>query len=61
MKLDDNLNVAINIKWLIQIIVGTAIIVYGYLTIEQRILNLEISMFHPGINDDKLFSSIIVI
>ena len=44
MKLDDNLNVAINIKWLIQIIVGTAIIVYGYLTIEQRILSLEISM-----------------
>ena len=44
MKLDDNLNVAINIKWLIQIIVGTAIVVYGYLTIEQRILNLEISM-----------------
>ena len=44
MKLDDNLNVSINIKWLAQIIIGTAVIVYGYLMIEQRILNLETSM-----------------
>ncbi len=44
MKLDDNLNVSINIKWLIQIVIATGGLVYGYLMIEQRILRLETSM-----------------
>tara|TARA_Y100001938_G_scaffold148380_1_gene231935 strand:- start:5863 stop:6141 length:279 start_codon:yes stop_codon:yes gene_type:complete len=44
LKLDDNLNVSINIKWLIQIVIATGGLVYGYLMIEQRILRLETSM-----------------
>ena len=44
MKLADNLNVSINIKWLIQIVIATGGLVYGYLMIEQRILRLETSM-----------------
>ena len=38
---DDNAIISINIKWLIQMSVLIAGIVYGYFTIEMRIRNLE--------------------
>ena len=40
-KLDDNMRISLNLKWLGQIIVGVAIIVLGYLRIENRIGELE--------------------
>ena len=40
-KLDDNFRISLNIKWLIQIIVGVGFIVMGYLRIENRIGELE--------------------
>jgi len=40
-KLDDNFRISLNIKWLGQIIVGVAVIVLGYLRIENRIGELE--------------------
>jgi uncharacterized coiled-coil protein SlyX len=40
-KLDDNFRISLNIKWLIQIIVGVGFIVMGYLRIENRIADLE--------------------
>ena len=39
--IDDNFSLHINIKWLIQIIVGVGFIVMGYLRIENRIGELE--------------------
>ena len=38
---DDNAVISINIKWLIQMLVVIAGIVYGYFTIEMRIRSLE--------------------
>jgi len=38
---DDNAIISINIKWLIQMCVVIAGIVYGYFTIEMRIRSLE--------------------
>ena len=38
---DDNAVISINIKWLIQMSVVIAGIVYGYFTIEMRIRSLE--------------------
>ena len=43
-KIDDNFRISLNIKWLGQIIVGVALIVLGYLRIENRIKSLEKSM-----------------
>ena len=40
-KLDDNFRISLNIKWLIQIIVGVAFIVLGYIRIENRLAELE--------------------
>jgi uncharacterized coiled-coil protein SlyX len=40
-KLDDNFRISLNIKWLIQIIVGVGFVVMGYLRIENRIADLE--------------------
>jgi len=40
-KLDDNMRISLNIKWLGQIIVGVSIVVMGYLRIENRIGELE--------------------
>ena len=40
-KLDDNFRISLNIKWLIQIIVGVGFIGMGYLRIENRIADLE--------------------
>jgi len=40
-KLDDNMRISLNIKWLGQIIVGVGIVVMGYLRIENRIRELE--------------------
>ena len=42
MKLDDNTNFGINIKWLIQIVVGVGGAVWGYFTIMQALSQLEI-------------------
>lgn len=43
-KIDDNFRISLNIKWLGQIIVAVALIVLGYLRIENRIKSLEQSM-----------------
>jgi len=43
-KIDDNFRISLNIKWLGQIIVAVALIVLGYLRIENRIKSLEESM-----------------
>ena len=40
-KLDDNMRISLNLKWLGQIIVGVALIVLGYLRIENRLGELE--------------------
>lgn len=40
-KLDDNMRISLNLKWLGQIIVGVGIVVMGYLRIENRIGELE--------------------
>ena len=40
----DNMSIQINFKWLIQIIVGTALIVYAFWTFESRIQALERNM-----------------
>ena len=40
-KLDDNMRISLNLKWLGQIIVGVGIIVMGYIRIENRIRELE--------------------
>ena len=42
--LNDNLNFTINIKWLIQLIIGVGCIVWGFYTIESRIQSLEHNM-----------------
>ena len=42
--LNDSFSVNINFKWLLQIIAGTAIIVYAFWTIEGRIQALERDM-----------------
>ena len=42
--LNDSFSVHINFKWLLQIIAGTAIIVYAFWTIESRIQALERDM-----------------
>ena len=40
-KLDDNFRISLNIKWLMQIVVGVGFVVMGYLRIENRIADLE--------------------
>ena len=40
----DSMAITINFKWLIQIIVGTAMLVYAFWTIENRIQTLERNM-----------------
>ena len=40
----DSMAITINFKWLLQIIAGTAIIVYAFWTIESRIQALERDM-----------------
>ena len=40
-KLNDNSNLSINIKWLIQIVLGVGTAVYMYLQLENRIKELE--------------------
>jgi len=42
MKIDDNTNFGINIKWLIQIIIGVGSAVWAYFTIMSAISHLEI-------------------
>jgi len=42
MKLDDDTSFGINIKWLIQIVVGVGGAVWGYFTIMAAISHLEI-------------------
>ena len=42
--LNDSFSVNINFKWLLQIIAGTAIIVYAFWAIESRIQALERNM-----------------
>ena len=40
-KIDDNMRISLNLRWLGQIILGVAFIVLGYLRIENRIGELE--------------------
>ena len=42
--LGDSMAITINFKWLIQIIFGTALVVYAFWTIEGRIQELERNM-----------------
>tara|TARA_Y100000310_G_C20519446_1_gene732918 strand:- start:303 stop:599 length:297 start_codon:yes stop_codon:yes gene_type:complete len=42
--ISDSMSITINFKWLLQIIVITAIAVYGFWTIESRIQALERNM-----------------
>ena len=53
-KLDDNFRISLNIKWLIQIIVGVGFIVMGYLRIENRIADLERRMELADTNIEEL-------
>jgi len=40
-KFDDNFRISLNIKWLMQIVVGVAFVVLGYIRIENRLAELE--------------------
>ena len=40
-RIDDNFRISLNIRWLLQIILGVAFIVLGYIRIENRIAELE--------------------
>ena len=40
----DSMAITINFKWLLQIIAGTAIVVYGWYQLETRIQDLERNM-----------------
>ena len=42
--IDDGMSITINFKWLLQIIVGTAMVVYAFWKIEGRIQTLERDM-----------------
>ena len=42
--IDDGMSITINFKWLLQIIVGTAMVVYAFWKIEGRIQALERDM-----------------
>ena len=50
---DDNAIISINIKWLIQMLVVVASIVYGYVRIEMRIGDLEAGLIDAD-NEIKL-------
>ena len=50
---DDNAVISINIKWLIQMLVVVASIVYGYVRIEMRIGDLEAGLIDAD-NEIKL-------
>jgi len=55
-KIDDNFRISLNIKWLGQIIVGVAVIVLGYLRIENRIGELERRMESANTRIEELVS-----
>ena len=55
-KLDDNFRISLNIKWLIQIIVGVGFVVMGYLRIENRIAELERRMESANTRIEELVS-----
>ena len=55
-KIDDNFRISLNIKWLGQIIVGVAVIVLGYLRIENRIAELERRMESANTRIEELVS-----
>ena len=40
-KIDDNMRISLNLRWIGQIIIGVAFVVLGYLRIENRIAELE--------------------
>ena len=42
--IDDGMSITINFKWLLQIILGTAMVVYAFWTMEGRIQTLEKDM-----------------
>ena len=42
--IDDGMSITINFKWLLQIIAGTAIVVYAFWRMESRIVELERNM-----------------
>ena len=55
-KLDDNMRISLNLKWLGQIIVGVGIIVMGYIRIENRIGELERRVELADTNIEDLLS-----
>ena len=58
--LDDNFSLHINIKWLMQIIVGITLIVLGYIRIENRIKSLEQSMESASTEIEDLMTKHII-
>ena len=40
-RIDDNFRISLNIRWLLQIILGVTFVVLGYIRIENRIAELE--------------------
>ena len=44
MKINDSFAITINFKWLIQLIIAVAMLVYAFWTIESRIQSLERNM-----------------
>ena len=52
--IDDNFSLHINIKWLIQLFVAIAGIIYGYLQIANRIAELERGMELATANIEEL-------
>ena len=57
---DDNAIVSINLKWLGQLLVLVAMLVYGYLRIESRLGNLEEAMVTADIKIGDLLGKHIV-
>ena len=53
-KLDDNFRISLNIKWLIQLFVAIAGLIYGYLQITNRIAELERGMELATANIEEL-------
>ena len=57
---DDNASVSINLKWLGQLLVLVAMLVYGYWRIESRLGNLEEAMVTADIKIGDLLGKHIV-
>ena len=55
-KIDDNFRISLNIRWLVQLCMAVAGIIYGYLQITNRIAELERRMELATTNIEELVS-----